>query len=63
MQENVRIDPKKSGKRRKRCCRLLRFLRGYLMTVGALTTLYALVQLLVLLFVEIAKWNSALPLS
>ena len=35
----------------------MRFFRGYLMAVGALTTGYVLVQLLVLLFVEIAKWQ------
>ena len=29
---------------------------GYLMLVGALTTLYVLVQLLVRLFIEIGKW-------
>ena len=33
-----------------------RFFRGYLMLVGALTTLAALVLLLVRLFVEIEKW-------
>ena len=31
-------------------------MRGYLMTVGALTTLYVLAQLLVRLFVEVGKW-------
>lgn len=36
--------------------RFRRFMRGYLMTVGALTTLYVLVQLLVRLFVEVGKW-------
>ena len=33
-----------------------RFVRGYLILVGALTTLYVLVQLLVRLFIEIGKW-------
>ena len=33
-----------------------RFFRGYLMLVGALTTIAALVLLLVRLFVEIEKW-------
>ena len=37
-----------------------RFVRGYLMLVGALTTLYVLVQLLVRLLIEIGKW---MPLS
>ena len=32
------------------------FLRGYLMMVGALTTLYVLLQLAVRLLVEIGKW-------
>ena len=36
--------------------RLRRFFRGYLMTVGALTTLYVLIRLLTLLFVELQKW-------
>ena len=36
--------------------RFRRFVRGYLMLVGALTTLYVLVQLLVRLFIEIGKW-------
>ena len=36
--------------------RLRRFVRGYLMLVGALTTLYVLMQLLVRLFIEIGKW-------
>ena len=42
--------------RKRRHGRFKRFMRGYLMFVGALTTLYVLIQLLVLLFVEIAKW-------
>ena len=41
--------------------RAWRFLRGYLMIVGALTTLYVLAQLLVLLFVEIARWMPPQP--
>ena len=36
--------------------RLMRFFRGYLMCVGALATGYMLIQLLVLLLVEVAKW-------
>ena len=36
--------------------RFRRFVRGYLMLVGALTTLYVLVRLLVRLFIEIGKW-------
>lgn len=42
--------------RRRRHGRFLRFVRGYLMCVGALSTLYVLVQLLVRLFIEIGKW-------
>lgn len=37
--------------------RIGRFFRGYLMLVGALTTVAALVLLLVRLFVEIEKWT------
>ena len=36
--------------------RVARFFRGYLMMVGALTTLYVLLQLAVRLLVEIGKW-------
>lgn len=45
--------------RRRHRGRLGRFLRGYLMCVGALTTIYVLIQLLVCLFVEIGKWMPA----
>lgn len=47
-------------KRKKRRGRLARFMRGYLMIVGALTSLYVLAQLVVLLLVEIAKWQPTL---
>jgi len=40
--------------RRKRG-RLLRFFRGYLMTVGALTTFYVLLRIIVWILVEAAK--------
>ena len=43
-------------RRSRRPGRIRRFVRGYLMLVGALTTLYVLVQLLVRLFIEIGKW-------
>ena len=43
-------------RRRKRRGRFRRFVRGYLMFVGALTTLYVLIQLLVMLLVELGKW-------
>lgn len=43
--------------------RLGRFFRGYLMLVGALTTLYVLVQALVRLFIEIGKWTSTVPMA
>lgn len=42
--------------RRRHRGRLGRFVRGYLMCVGMLTTLYVLLRLLVLLFVELGKW-------
>ncbi len=45
--------------RRPRRGRAGRFFRGYLMLVGALTTVVALVLLLVRLFVEIEKWIGA----
>ena len=43
------------GARRRRHGRAVRFFRGYLMMVGALTTLYVLLQLAVRLLVEIGK--------
>jgi len=46
-------------RRRKRRGRFRRFVRGYLMFVGALTTLYVLIQLLVLALIEIGKWMPA----
>ena len=48
--------PTKPGARRRRRGRAVRFFRGYLMMVGALTTLYVLLQLAVRLLVEIGKW-------
>lgn len=53
-QEHHRPVPRKKS----RFKRLGRFFRGYLMAVGALTTGYILVQLVVLLLVEIAKWQT-----
>lgn len=41
--------------------RFKRFLRGYLMTAGALATALALARLLVWLFVEIIKWTPGAP--
>mgnify|MGYP000418628826 CR=1 FL=1 len=48
--------PAASGARRRRHGRVARFFRGYLMMVGALTTLYVLLQLAVRLLVEIGRW-------
>lgn len=48
-------------KRRKRRGRFRRFVRGYLMFVGTMTTLYVLLQLFVLLFVEIGRWMPTQP--
>ena len=48
--------PPPPRRRSRRPGRFRRFVRGYLMLVGALTTLYVLVQLLVRLFIEIGKW-------
>ena len=53
--------PQPKPKKRKRRGRFKRFVRGYLMFVGALTTLYVLLQLLVLLFVEIGRWMPSQP--
>lgn len=48
--------PAAPGARRHRHGRVARFFRGYLMMVGALTTLYVLLQLAVRLLVEIGRW-------
>ena len=53
----VEPHPRHKPRRRKRFYRLRRFIKGYLMAVGALTTAYVFIQLLVLLFVELAKWQ------
>lgn len=48
--------PQQPERPRRRRGALGRFFRGYLMLVGAGTTIYVLIQLLVLLFIEIQKW-------
>ena len=48
--------PHAPAPRRRRRGRFMRFVRGYLMFVGSLTTIYVLIQLLVILFIEIGKW-------
>lgn len=47
---------------RKRRGRFMLFMRGYLMLVGGMTTLYVLIKLVVLLFVELARWMPAQPM-
>lgn len=49
-------EPPRPQKPRKHMGPFVRFMRGYFMLVGAGTTLYVLIQLLVKLFVEIEKW-------
>lgn len=44
-----------SRRRRKKRSRIKRFFRGYLMSVGALTTTYVLFRILIYLLVEITK--------
>ncbi|MDD3411659.1 MAG: hypothetical protein PHY12_12715 [Eubacteriales bacterium] len=48
--------PMEPERPRRRRGRTARFFRGYLMTVGAATTVIGLTLLLVRLFVEIGKW-------
>lgn len=48
--------PEPPRKPRKKKRRFRRFLQGYLMTVGALTTLYVLGMLAVKLLVEVGRW-------
>ena len=59
-------EPPKDGRdtgrgRPKHRGRFMRFMRGYLMIVGGATTVYVLVRLLILLFVEIGAWLPATP--
>ncbi|MEF9878636.1 MAG: hypothetical protein RSE58_01265 [Clostridia bacterium] len=56
LHENEEYQEKAQKRMLRRHGRFLRFMRGYLMIVGGLATLYVLVQLLVLLFVEIGKY-------
>lgn len=56
------MQPQRMERPRRRHRKLARFCRGYLMTVGGLTTFYVLVRLLVVLFVEVNKWFPSAPL-
>lgn len=62
MQEPVYQQPGPKRPRHRRG-RLARFVRGYLMVVGACATMAGLVYLLVQLFVEIEKWISSTPIG
>ena len=53
---NMYQTPMPPDGRHRRHGRFGRFFRGYLMTVGALTTAYGLMRLIVLLLLEISKW-------
>lgn len=55
MQQPMYQPPKQERPRRRRGA-FGRFFRGYLMLVGAGTTIYVLVLLLVQLFIEIQRW-------
>lgn len=50
------MEPQPPHHRKRRGGRFGRFVRGYLMCVGSLTTGYMFVQLLVRLFIEVDKW-------
>ena len=54
--------PPQPEKPRRRRGGFVRFSRGYLMLVGAGTTIYVLARLLVILFREIEKWVPAPPI-
>ena len=58
MQQPTRHSQERPGpeKPRRPMGRFVRFMRGYFMLVGAGTTLYVLIQLLVKLFVEVEQW-------
>ncbi len=61
-QEKPKRERRERGEPRHRS-RFLRFMRGYLMIVGAATTVYVIIYLAIKLFVEIDKWIPAVPLS
>lgn len=48
--------PERPEKPRRKMGAFVRFVRGYLMLVGAGTTIYVLIQLLVRLFIEMEQW-------
>lgn len=56
--------PEKPQKKRRRRGVFLRFARGYLMLVGAGTTIYFfLTWLLIPLLIEVQKWLSPIPVA
>ncbi len=55
--------PPQPEKPRRRRGGFARFMRGYLMLVGAGTSLYVLVQLIIRLLVELQKWMATPPIS
>ncbi len=61
MQQPMYQPPKPEKPRRRRGV-FMRFMRGYLMLVGAGTTLYVLVRLMVLLLMEIQQWMLTQPI-
>lgn len=61
MQQPMYQPPHPEKPRRKGA--FVHFMRGYLMLVGADTTIYVLVRLLVLLFLEIQKWVATQPVA
>lgn len=56
MMQQPMYQPERPQKPRRRKGVFSRFMRGYLMLVGAGTTIYVLIQLMVKLFVEIEAW-------
>jgi len=64
MEQPVYQQPQEQPKHKKRFrkkFRFMRLVRGYLMIVGAGTTVYALVRLIIVLLVEAQGWRALLP--
>ncbi|MCL2812285.1 MAG: hypothetical protein FWD25_10435 [Clostridia bacterium] len=64
MEQQPQLQPQSEmqpGKHRRKKRRFMRLVRGYLMIVGAGTTVYALARFIVVLLVEAQSWRPLWP--
>jgi len=59
MRQSMQPRPESRGRRRA----FKRFVRGYLMLIGAATTIYALIRLIILFLVEVQAWMVLPPVA